>query len=430
MSRPNRWTVYGAGVALTAVFAVLSRIHDLRENVGLFLAVLAVAFAAYGVSLTALGGGSGTVRSRRFLLFVFGVAAISRAVLIPSLPEMSTDVFRYVWEGRVITHGFNPYSHSPDAPELEFLRDRYYDDINHKNLATIYPPVSQAVFALAAWVRPGPYALKLILALFDMGAVLMIFAILKLRSLDPAAIAVYAWNPLVIFESGHSGHVEPVGIFFLVLGLWLIARGRKLTGFAAMGMSLLAKYVSAVFLPFFLARKRYAPWVAVTALVAVAGFLPFLGAGEGLFSSLKLYLTQWRFNGLAYRLSYSVLGNEQVARGLLASATAAVVVYNALRQTDVVRYGYVVIGAGLLLAPVLYPWYAVWIVPFLCFYRNRAWILFTGLVCVSYWVWEIFPVTGRWELPWHLYALEYVPFYALLTYDALRGRRRRMEGAR
>ena len=69
----------------------------------------------------------------------------------------------------------------------------------------------------------------------------------------------------------------------------------------------------------------------------------------------------------------------------------------------------------------------MWIVPFLCFYRNRAWILFTGLVCLSYWVWEVFPVEGAWELPRRVYVLEYAPFYALLAYDAVRGRRKRGE---
>lgn len=323
----------------------------------------------------------------------------------------------------MITHGFNPFVHPPDAPELEFLRDRYYDNINHKHLETIYPPVSQAVFALAARVRPGPHALKLFFVLFDLGVIVLIGTMLRQRSLDPVAVTVYAWNPLVIFETGHSGHVEPAGIFFLILGLWLIARGRTLGGFVAMGVSFLAKYLSAVFVPFYLARKKYAPWVGVMTAVVVAGYLPFASAGDGLFSSLKVYTAEWRFNGLVYKLLYTALGDPQWTRRILTAVVVGVVVYNSFRQKDVVRYGFIAIATGLLLAPTLYPWYVAWIVPFLCFCHNRAWILFTGLVFVSYWVWEIFPVEGRWELPWRLYALEYAPFYALLIYDAVRGRR-------
>jgi len=427
MNPTARWTVAGTGIALTLLFAVLSRVGDLNEKVGWFLALFAAAFAAYVVALVVLRT-TAADRSRRFLVFVFAVAAVSRAVLIPSPPEMSTDIYRYVWEGRAIAHGFNPFAQSPDAPELEPLRDSYYDDINHKHLKTIYPPVAQGVFALAAGVRPDPYALKLLLVLFDLGVIAAIGALLRFRSQDPAAVAVYAWNPLVIFETGHSGHVEPVGIFFLVLGLWLIARGSKLRGFIALGASFLAKYLSAVFVPFFLARKAYAAWVGVMAAVIVVGYLPFAGAGEGLFLSLKLYTGEWRFNGVAYELLSAALGDPQWARRILIALVAAVVVYNSLRQRDALRFGFIAIGTGLLLAPTLYPWYVAWIVPFLCFYRNRAWILFTGLVCISYWVWEVFPVEGAWELPRRVYALEYAPFYALLIYDAVRGHRRRGDG--
>jgi hypothetical protein len=425
MNHSTRWIVVGAGAALTALFVVLSLVEGLNERVLLFLAVFAAAFAAYVAAVVVLRNGGGGAPSRRFLWFVFLVAAASRAVLIPSTPQMSTDVFRYLWEGRVIVHGFNPFVHAPDAPELQFLQDQYYDDINHKHLTTIYPPVAQAVFALAARVRPDPYLQKLIFVLFDLGVIIMIGALLKMRSLNPAATIVYAWNPLVIFETGHSGHLEPLGIFFLLLGIWLAARGRRFWGFAAVGASFLAKYLAAVFVPYFLAKKRYAAWAGVMAVVVAVGYLPFASAGTGLFSSLRLYMTEWQFNGLVFKLLNLAVGDAQWTRGILTGTVVVVVAYNSLRQMDVVRFGFIVVGTGLLFAPTLYPWYVAWIVPFLCFYRNRAWILFTGLVFLSYWVWELFPVEGQWELPWRVYAAEYVPFYALLIYDAVRTRRQK-----
>jgi hypothetical protein len=425
MNQPARWIVVGAGLALAAAFVVLSTLDDLRERVGLFLVVFAAAFVVYVAAVAALQSLGAGARSRRLLWFVFLVAAASRVVLIPSHPVMSTDVYRYVWEGRVITHGFNPFVHPPDAPDLQFLRDQYYDDINHKHLATIYPPLAQGVFALAAYARPDPYVQKLFFVLFDLGVIVMIGALLRLRSLDPTAAIVYAWNPLVIFETGHSGHVEPVGIFFLVLGIWLIARGRRLWGFAAMGASFLVKYLAAVFVPFFLTRKRFVPWLGVMAAVVVVGYLPFTSAGGGLFSSLRLYMTEWQFNGLWFKLLNLAVRDPQWTRYILTAAVVVVVAYNSLRQKDVVRFGFIAVGAGLLFAPTLYPWYVAWIVPFLCFYPNRAWIFFTGLVFLSYWVWEVFPAEGEWELPWHLYVLEYLPFYALLLYDAARARRQK-----
>jgi hypothetical protein len=425
MNSIAKWIAGGAGVVLVATFGALSRVDGLHERIGLLLLLYAVAFAAYLAAIVVFKKPRGETHGP--LVYIMIVAAICRALLIPADPVMSTDVNRYLWEGRMITHGMNPFAQAPDSPELEFLRDEYYEDINHKHLETIYPPVSQGVFALAAWLRPDPQTQKAVFVLFDLGAILVLMALLRLRGLGRAACAVYAWNPLVIFEAGHSGHVDSVGIFFLLLGLWLIARERNLAGFAALGASFLAKYLAAVLVPFFLRRRRFAPWVGVMAAVVVVGYLPFAGAGDGLFSSLKIYSAEWRFNGLLYKLLYSALGDPQWTRRVVTLVLAAVVIVHSFRQNDPVRFGFVVIATGLLVAPTLYPWYVAWIVPFLCFYRNRAWILFTGLVFVSYWVWEIFAARGVWELPWYLLAVEYAPFYALLLYDAAKSRWSRVE---
>jgi hypothetical protein len=151
--------------------------------------------------------------------------------------------------------------------------------------------------------------------------------------------------------------------------------------------------------------------------------VPFAGAGGGLFDSLKAYGSDWFFNGLVYQLLLGIVRDPQWTRGLLALLLVVLVVFRALREKDVLRYGMVVIGAGLLLAPTLYPWYVSWIIPFLCFFPNRAWILFTGLVFVSYRVWGVFEKEGLWYLPWYNYLFEYLPFYGLLVYDFFRKRK-------
>jgi alpha-1,6-mannosyltransferase len=425
MDRTTRWIIGGAGALLAVLFAVLSRIDGLTSRIGLFLVLYAVSFAAYAASVVALGRAkSPGLRGRILPAYVLAVATICRALLLPAEPVMSTDVYRYLWEGRMITHGYNPFSLPPEAAELEPLRDEHYAPINHKHLKTIYPPVAQAVFAAAAWVRPDPQTQKLFFVLFDLGVIAVLMAFLRLRSADPLAAIIYAWNPLVIFETAHSGHTDAVGIFLLVLGLWLLARGQKLWGFVSLGLSMLAKYLAGVFLPYFALKKRYVVWVPVMLAVVIVGYLPFAGAGSGLFSSLEIYGTQWRFNGLIYKLLHSMVGDPLRTRWILTLLLGVAVVYQSFKQRDPLRFAFVVIATALLLAPTLYPWYVAWVVPFLCFYPNRAWILFTGLVMLSYWVWVVSAVGGEWELSWRLYAIEYVPFYALLLFDA---RRRRQE---
>jgi hypothetical protein len=115
-----------------------------------------------------------------------------------------------------------------------------------------------------------------------------------------------------------------------------------------------------------------------------------------------------------------VLGDPVLCRRLLAGAGLAFAVAAAFRERDLVRYAFLVLACSLLIAPTVYPWYLLWIIPFLCLYPSRAWIAFTGLVMLSYRVWDAYGATGAWVLPSAVLALEYVPFYALLAWEGWR----------
>lgn len=418
----RRWLLGAIGVLLVVTFVVTAGLDDLNRRIPLFLSIYTIAFLLYVAAVVvALRVGE---KGRGALVIIVLVGAAARLVLVPAQPTMSTDIHRYLWEGHAILHGFNPFAHAPDDPELLFLRGDDYDAINHKDLETIYPPVSQGVFALGALIRPTLSMQKLLFVLFDVGTVLLLIPLLRQRGVDPGASVVYAWSPLVIFETGHSGHLDAVGIFFMVLGLWLVLSSRRAAGFASLALAFLSKYLTAVLVPFFAFRRRHAPWLLVMAGVIVVGYLPFAGAGSKLVSSLQIYSMEWRFNGLVFSVLHGVWDDPLAVRRVLTGLLALFVVFQAFRQTDVLRYAFLTIACALLVVPTLYPWYIAWIVPFLCVYRNRAWILFTGLVFASYVVWPISEQTGQWRLPPIVYAIEYIPFYALLVFDALRGRSR------
>ena len=94
--------------------------------------------------------------------------------------------------------------------------------------------------------------------------------------------------------------------------------------------------------------------------------------------------------------------------------------YFARRETDPLRYAFFAFGTVLLLSPTLYPWYLIWIVPFACLFQSRPWILLTATIFASYWVWVVFGKTGDWHLPVVVFLIEFLPFFALLTYDKVR----------
>lgn len=413
----DRLVFTSAGSALFAVFAVFAATDNLHLRVPLFLALYGVAFAAY---LAGLRVAFSLRHADRFFLVVMLVAAVlARVVLLPARPDLSTDIYRYAWEGRVVLHGANPFAVAPADSSLVTLRDGEYSLINHRHMATIYPPLAQAVFAFAAWIHPGVSTLKVLFVLFDLATLALLLFLLRARGRPPTHALVYAWNPLVILETAHSGHMDAIGVCFLILGIVLLERRRASAGYAALGASFLAKYTTVVLLPFLVVRRRWLG-IAIIAVVALAGYLPFIEAGPRLLDSLRTYGGTWWFNGPPYMALAGVLGDPVLSRRLLAAAGVAFAVAAAFRERDIARYAFLVVGSSLLVAPTVYPWYVIWIVPFLCLYPNRAWVAFTGLVALSYWVWVEYGSSGAWILPGWVLALEYVPFYALLAWEGTR----------
>ncbi|HEX5132563.1 MAG TPA: glycosyltransferase 87 family protein [Candidatus Krumholzibacteria bacterium] len=413
-----------AGMALVAVFAAIGSSASLHTRVGYFLALYGFAFAAYvlGVRIAF------RAEPDRWLLGVMlAVAVVARAVLVPAHPDLSTDIHRYLWEGRVVLHGGNPFALAPADSSLTFMRDDGFELVNHRDMATIYPPLAQGAFALGAWLHPTVTMLKALFVLFDIATVMVLMKLLRARGRSPGHALVYAWSPLVILETGHSGHLDALGVFFLVCGILLLTGRRERWGFVALGAAFLAKYLTVVLLPFFVVRRRWAGILIVVA-VAVVGYLPFAGAGAELVRSLRTYSGTWWFNGPPFMALSGILGEPITARRLLAAAGIVFAIAAAFRERDLARYTYLVIGCSLLLAPTVYPWYLIWMVPFLCIFPNRGWIAFTGLVALSYWVWVVYAASGAWIVPTRVLAAEYIPFYLLLAWEAARGSR--VEGER
>ncbi|HET6349108.1 MAG TPA: glycosyltransferase 87 family protein [Candidatus Krumholzibacteria bacterium] len=414
----GRLVLAAAAVLLLISTAAIGLLPSPHAHVARFLLCYGVAFAAYLVSVRVVLHARAAVVSPVLLL---AVCAVAHALLIPARPDLSTDVYRYAWEGHVILHGYNPFAVAPNDTTLAGLRNSDYPFVSHPHMPTIYPPLAQGVFALGAWLHPGVTTLKVLFSLFNLATVLVLFRLLKRRNLPAAYAAMFAWNPLVIVETAHSGHVDALVALLLVLGLDLWEGKRRVSAGVLLGAAVLSKYFAASMMPW-LARRRQLLILAVIAAVVVAGYLPFAHAGGRLFYSLREYSENWRFNGPPFLALSRFLGDQMMVRRLLAGAGIAFAVAAAFRERDLARYLYLVTACMLLVSPTVYPWYMISLMPLLCLFRNRAWIAFSGLVMLSYLVWNTYNATGAWMLPSGWLALEYVPFYALLLAGVARGR--------
>ena len=428
--------------------------------VTLFLAQFAIYLAACYAVLRAAR--LSRVASTFCVAIVIVFAAGFRAQLVDKRPYLSTDVYRYIWDGRVQVAGINPYRYVPAAAELSHLRDeKIYPAINRADYAiTPYPPVAQAIYCAVYFLRPSSViAFKSAMSLFDVVTMIAILLVLLRLGIEPARLVLFAWNPLLIFEAAHSGHIESAFIAFLALALLCWShRKASLTGLA-LGLATMVKFYPALLLPAFLVAMagrakfgasgesqnrtpgiqsvfngfniRMLAAFVVTILVAYA---PYLSLGMGVFGPLGSEFREEGFveGGGRYfllALARTITPLPTILFSILAMLALCGLglwlLYKQKRDAlDVAVASSTLIGVYLLIASPRYPWYYAWLIPYLCFVPRLGWIYLTGATVLLYFLWYtplLYP-----EIPLWLGAALYVPTVAMLIWE--RGAPRRGRG--
>ncbi len=373
-----------------------------------------------------------------------GAALVFRVVAACGEPTLSDDVFRYVWDGRVQLHGVHPYAHAPDDPALADLRDESSARINHPELRTIYPPLAELAFAALAAPRWGVRAFQLGFGILDFGVVLALARLLARAGLPRERVVLYAWNPLPILECAGNGHVEPLGLVLLVLSAVAVTAGRRGLAAAALGGAIQAKLLPLLLVPGYV--RRFRPRHAlVLALVVLGLAVPYAATGPAFGSGLADYAARWEFNALGFAAvrsalvaldtgsalvplvdavapwdrAYRLVWPEPLARLVVGLALAGWIAWVVSRRiADPVREAIAILGALLLLAPTVHPWYVLWILPFAAAQRSWPWLVFAALVPLAY-------TARNGDVGWTVRAIEYGPVLALLALDAARARGRR-----
>lgn len=391
------------------------------------LLLFVVAFAAYLAAAAAVLGhpadreprGAG-LSTTLVLVALAGLAF--RAALLPVPPELSDDVWRYLWDGHVQLHGVNPYRFAPSAPELAGIRTPWHGLINHPDVSTIYPPVAEIAFAAVAAVGSGVTTAKLLWLALDAACAVILVRIARATRRPPEAVLLlYYWSPLLVVETAWSAHLEPLGLAAAAGVVLLDVRRRRWGTGAAAGVATAVKLAPGAALPALLRRGGWRLGAAFAATVG-ALWLPYVGAGPRLWAGLSAYVESWRFNEGAFLVLEAALPSTGTAKAAAAVVVAAVVAWTAVRRFDAERALFWVVGTGLVVAPTVHPWYLLWILPFAALRASRAWILLTGLVFLAYHGLGSYLEAGAWPHPGWLRALIWGPFFLLLALDALSSR--------
>ena len=408
---------------LEAVFLGLRRLHPLDENV---VGVMAAGLAASVLYLVAACLVFSWRQSTPAALAVVLLAVVVfRATLFPLPPTLSNDLYRYQWEGESQRAGQNPYLLTPATAGRVGLPPAEFERFSGKQYRTAYAPLTELLFWLAARLD-GRAGFKLLSVVFDLVTLLVVVGLLRARGEPPVRALLYGWCPLVVLEFSGSGHNDSLALFALLLANLLIIRQQRAVSIVALAAATMSKWFAVVAAPVFLRSRQRRDWwggLLFAATVALACW-PYRAAGWDLFSGFATYAREWRNNESLYALLVAATRDQSVATGVALGVVAGLALHCAWERTEPLRACYLLLAAVLLLSPSVFPWYVTWLVPFLCFFPNPAFLLWTATVLLSYHVLIGYTSAGAWRYtPW-LGWLEYLPVYALLLGWGWRVRRR------
>lgn len=417
--------LYACAIALVGL-ALLARHAQWRDDFPLFIPTVWTQCLVYALgAFVVLQRGPSTPNNRALLALIICVAVILRIIALATPPNfLSTDVYRYVWDGRVQGAGINPYLYIPSEPAVASLRDEaIYPHINRLYTATtIYPPFAQMVFFSVTRVGESVMAMRIAMLAFEAIAVFALAALLKRQGLPAHRLALYLWHPLPVWEFACGAHVDAVVLATSLLAIIAAMSNRRgLTG-VLLGAAVLTK-----FLPIAIAPALYRRWdwrlPAAFLVVVVSSYALYLGAGWKVLGFLPSYtaeegMTQGQGVFIAMLLEDIGLSPRSALLGFaaIASAVLGTLVMRALSRSRDVKMMPTLAGglaiATLVLISPHYSWYFCWLVPFICFLPRASLIYLTSAVFYLYLTEEPFGLmTGL---------LIYAPTLALFAFEQRR----------
>jgi hypothetical protein len=423
--------VVGIGLALSVLAGLVllivrpsvdpARLRPLPLLIGAWIAFIAAAWLLRKVP-----------RRAAVALILLGGIAI-QVVAVSAPPKNSSDLYRYIWDGRVQAAGVDPYQYVPAATQLTGLRNEFLfypkgqycvrpsyvsshpaaeltagcTMINRPTVPTIYPPVAEAYFLGVYYLHPADDSSTPIQAATALAAVLttglLLFGLGRLGR-DIRMAALWSWCPTVVLEAGNNAHVDVVAVGITAAAVLVLATAkttrRTILGGILLGLAIATKLTPVLTVPALL-RRRWAT-VAVSAGSAFAlVYLPHvLAVGSKVIGFLPGYLQQEHY---ASGTRYGIIG--LFVTGPLASAVAllilAAVAFAVLQFSPPDRPwqgALMMTAAALAVATPHYQWYSLLLVMLVALDGRPEWLAFAA---GGYYAAE--PSLGRYHAPWRLH---------------------------
>ena len=329
------------------------------------------------------------------------IGLLFRLAFLVTIPNLSDDYFRFIWDGHLAVNGVNPYDYLPTEVAIEFPnKGELLAGMNSPNYYSVYPPFTQAIYAFGVWLSPNSIlgniiVLRLLIIASECISFLLIRDILKKNNLQLKNVTLYFFNPLCIIEFVGGLHFEAFVILFLSLSIWLIQKKRTVFSAISWAIAIGLKLMPLLLVAAFIRKiklKNALLFYFTLGTVSLLFFIPLMNweSWYNFKSSIDLYFKTFEFNASLYylirELGISILGYNpiQTVGPILSKIAIGIMLLLQLRKKklegkpffEVMLFSLL---AYYLFASIVHPWYVGMLVFFSVFTSYRFAILWSFL---------------------------------------------------
>jgi alpha-1,6-mannosyltransferase len=343
---------------------------------------------------------------RHVVFYGLALAATWHVLFLRMPPGPDDDIHRYLWDGRVQRLGYNPYVLVPSDPALAGLHTAETRTLNNPEVPSPYPPGAQLFFRGVTAIRESIFALKIAFVLCEAALGFVLLEVLRRSGQGAHWVLAYAWQPLLASEVAGSGHVDILGALLLLVSAGALLRRWRMVAALAFALAVAVKLLPIVLLPLYWKRVRVRDGV-VAAIIFALLYVPYLDHGRIPIGSLGTFVQRFRFNDPVFATLEGVCSPRLVA-GLAVVAGVVVAGWMRARNAKWSAEAFAwPMATALFCAPVMYPWYMLWLLPFLQSTASVPIFVWTVSIVPTYYVWHMRTLGLPWVVPGWIMALEY-----------------------
>jgi hypothetical protein len=395
--------LYGLGAIILIALLICARNFS-GDGEAFPVVPLAIAGIAYLLGVRELFCSAGF--PKRVILVGLILAAVWHGAFLAIPTGSDDDVRRYLWDGRMQRLGYSPYAVVPADPALATLHTPDTRALNNAYLSSPYPPGAQLFFRAVTAIHESTFALRVAFLICEIAILLLLLDILRCTGQAMHWVLAFAWNPLLATEVAGSGHVDILGVMLVVLSFASLIRRWRALAAVAFALAIAVKFLPIVLVPLYWRRIRIRDAI-LAALVFVLLYVPFLDHGRIPTGSLGTYIQSFRFNSPVFA-ALERIAAPQAAAGIAALVGFAIAAWFR-RKSDTFSADAFAwpMASSLLCAPMVYPWYLLWLLPFVRSVSTTPLMIWTVSILPTYIIWHLRSIGRPWILPGWVLLLEY-----------------------